>query len=82
MNWNRREVKARMDENEISRIVVDTAFHIHKNLGPGLLESVDEVILSKSLKQREMTVERKKAIPIEWEGSRFDEGFPRRSCNK
>jgi GxxExxY protein len=64
-----------MDENEISRIVVDSAYQIHRQLGPGLLESVYEVILSKSLTQRGLTVERQKPIPIEWEGCQFNEGF-------
>ena len=32
-----------MTENEIAKIVVDAAFHVHKKLGPGLLESVYEV---------------------------------------
>ena len=35
-----------MTENEIAKIVVDAAFQIHKRLGPGLLESVYEVVLT------------------------------------
>ncbi len=35
-----------MTENEIAKIVVDAAYHIHRRLGPGLLESVYEVILA------------------------------------
>lgn len=38
-----------MDENEISRIVLDVAFDIHRNLGPGLLESVYEAIMEYEL---------------------------------
>ena len=41
-----------MTENEISRIVVDTALKIHKALGPGLLESVYEVVLAHELRSR------------------------------
>ncbi|MBC8200122.1 MAG: GxxExxY protein, partial [Desulfobacteraceae bacterium] len=41
-----------MAENEIAKIVVDAAYHIHKRLGPGLLESVYEVILAHELKKR------------------------------
>ena len=35
-----------LHENEIAKIVVDVAYHIHKELGPGLLESVYEIIAS------------------------------------
>lgn len=60
---------------EISAKVVDAAFHLHKDLGPGLLESVYEVVLAKMLEQRGLTVERQKPIPIHYAGIRFDEGF-------
>ena len=38
-----------MTENEIGTIVVETSIHIHKELGPGLLESVYEVVLADQL---------------------------------
>ena len=60
---------------EISAEVVDAAFHLHKDLGPGLLESVYEVVLAKLLEQRGLSVERQKPIPIQYAGLRFDEGF-------
>lgn len=60
---------------EISSEVVDAAFHLHKDLGPGLLESVYEVVLAKLLEQRGLSVERQKPIPIHYAGLRFDEGF-------
>jgi len=60
---------------ELSSEVVDAAFHLHKDLGPGLLESVYEVVLARSLKGRGLKVERQKTIPIEYAGLRFDEGF-------
>ncbi|MBL7204214.1 MAG: GxxExxY protein [Desulfobacteraceae bacterium] len=41
-----------MTENEIAKIVVDAAYHIHRKLGPGLLESVYEVILAYALNIR------------------------------
>jgi iron complex transport system substrate-binding protein len=55
--------------------VVDAAFHLHKDLGPGLLESVYEVVLAKLLRERGLRVERQKPIAIEYAGLRFDEGF-------
>lgn len=61
--------------NEISGEIVDAAFHIHSKLGPGLLESVYEVILAKELERRGLQVERQKSVPIKFEGLSFDEGF-------
>ncbi|MEA3280164.1 MAG: GxxExxY protein, partial [Thermodesulfobacteriota bacterium] len=53
-----------MTENEIAKIIVDTAFHVHKSLGPGLLESVYEVILAHELKKRGLMVKRQVPVPI------------------
>ena len=64
-----------MKENEIGTIIIDTAMYLHKKLGPGLLESVYEVILSKLLAQKGLHVQRQVSIPIEFEGEHFDEGF-------
>lgn len=47
-----------MNENEIGKIVVDCAVHMHQELGPGLLETVYEVILAHELQQRGLNVER------------------------
>jgi GxxExxY protein len=65
----------KMTENEIARVVVDAAYHVHKALGPGLMETVYEVVLTKELCQRGMKVERQRPIPIEYEGLKFEEGF-------
>jgi GxxExxY protein len=62
-------------ENEIAREVVDAAFHIHSTMGPGLFESVYEVILDYELRHRGFTVERQVSVPITYEGILFDEGF-------
>lgn len=64
-----------MDENEIGRIVVDAAIAVHRELGPGLLESVYEAILARELTDRGLKVERQISVPIVWRGMRFDEGF-------
>ena len=64
-----------MTENEIGRLVVDSAVAIHRDLGPGLLESVYEVILAHELRQRGLHVERQVPIPIEFRGMKFDEAF-------
>ncbi len=64
-----------MTENEISQQIVDACYKIHTTLGPGLLETVYEVVLYHELKKRGLKVERQVAIPIKWENLHFDEGF-------
>jgi GxxExxY protein len=64
-----------MNENEIGTIVVDEAVHLHQALGPGLLETVYEVILARRLARRGLKVARQVAVPIAFEGEHFDEGF-------
>jgi GxxExxY protein len=64
-----------MNENEIGKIIVDAAVAVHRELGPGLLESVYEVIFAYELKKRGLSVDRQVSIPIEYHGIKFDEGF-------
>ena len=64
-----------MTENEIGKIVVDTALAVHRDLGPGLLESVYEVILARELQLRGLRVKRQVPMPIEYHGVKFDQGF-------
>lgn len=64
-----------MTENEIAAQIVDAAFKIHTRLGPGLLESVYEVLLAHELQKRGLHVVRQMPIPIIYEGVKFDEGF-------
>ena len=64
-----------MKDNEIAQVVVECAFALHKELGPGLLESVYEVLLADALREKGLSVERQKPIPICFRGKRFDEGF-------
>ena len=64
-----------MNENKIGSIIVDTAIHLHKKLGPGLLESVYEAILTRMLARKGLYVQRQVPIPIEFEGEFYDEGF-------
>ncbi|MDR2923170.1 MAG: GxxExxY protein [Treponema sp.] len=64
-----------MDENEIGSMIIDSAVYLHKELGPGLLESVYEVILMKLLAKKGLNVQRQVSLPIEFEGEYFNEGF-------
>ncbi|MDY0146306.1 MAG: GxxExxY protein, partial [Kiritimatiellia bacterium] len=64
-----------MSVNDITGVIVDVALQIHKDLGPGLLESVYEAVLAKKLEQQKLKVERQKVLQFEYEGIVFDEGF-------
>jgi GxxExxY protein len=64
-----------INENEISKIIVNTAFLIHTQLGPGLLESVYEEILYFELKKEGLKVERQKALPVIWNELKMEIGF-------
>jgi GxxExxY protein len=64
-----------MTENQIARQVLDAAFVVHTKLGPGLLETVYEVVLAHELRKEKLTVERQRPMPIIYDGIRFDEAF-------
>lgn len=61
--------------NEVSGQIVESAFWVHKEVGPGLLESVYEVILADRLAGMGLQVERQHPVPIRIGGKIFDEGF-------
>jgi GxxExxY protein len=64
-----------MTENEIAKQILNAAFLVHTRLGPGLLESVYEVVLAYELEKSGLTAERQKAMPIMYDNIRFDEAF-------
>jgi len=64
-----------MKTNQITQTILDAAFYVHTQLGPGLLESVYEVALAHELNKRGLRVERQKPIPIRYDGLTFEEGF-------
>jgi GxxExxY protein len=64
-----------MSENEISKLVLDVAFVVHTKLGPDLLESVYEVVLTHELRKRNLDVERQKPMAIIYDSIQFDEAF-------
>ncbi len=69
--------KHRSDEgiNFITGRVIDLSIEIHRNLGPGLLESVYEAILQRKLVEAGFAVERQVVVPICYEGVIYEEGF-------
>ncbi|MCE2894451.1 MAG: GxxExxY protein [Flammeovirgaceae bacterium] len=64
-----------MNENELSRIIVHSCFKIHSELGPGLLESVYEELLSYELKKQNLNFSRQQGIPVVYENVKLDLGF-------
>ena len=61
--------------DEISGEVLDISIRLHRELGPGLLESVYEAILAGKLVQLGYSVDRQRPIDIEFDGIRFDAAF-------
>jgi GxxExxY protein len=62
-------------ENDIAREIVDAAFKVHSTLGPGLLESVYQAVLTHELHRRGLRVQREVPIGIGYDNLRFDVGF-------
>lgn len=62
-----------MSENEIAKHILDAAFLVHTKLGPGVFESVYEVLVAHELTKRGLSVERQKPMSIIYDGIRFDE---------
>ena len=63
------------DLNDITAAIVDASFHIHRDLGPGLLEAVYEAVLARALTRRGLRIERQKAMRFEYDGMVFEGGF-------
>jgi iron complex transport system substrate-binding protein len=66
---------SRRQLDEITGEIVDSAFHIHQKLGPGLLESVYEIVLAQGLSRRGFTIEKQKPVSFEYDGLQFADAF-------
>lgn len=75
MTLNVKPQKNKMSENEIFKIIFDCALKIHKNLGPGLLESAYEECLFYELKKYGLNVEKQKALPLVYEEVKLEIGY-------
>lgn len=64
-----------MTENEISKIVFESALKVHRILGPGLLESAYEECLFYELKKSNLFVEKQKGLPLIYEDVKLDVGY-------
>ena len=63
------------EEERLASVLVDACIKVHRELGPGLLESVYEAVLAHELRMRGCQVMRQVPIPVVYEGMRFEEGF-------
>jgi iron complex transport system substrate-binding protein len=61
--------------DDITGTIVDASLKIHRDLGPGLLESVYQAILARTLEKRGLLVEQQKPVRFEYDGMIFDHGF-------
>lgn len=64
-----------MEVDEITGAIIDESIKIHRDLGPGLLESVYEIVLARALQRRGFDVERQRAINFEYDGLIFENAF-------
>jgi iron complex transport system substrate-binding protein len=67
--------------DQITAEIVDAAYHLHRRLGPGLMESVYSSLLAQLLEQRGLRVEREKRLTFEIDGLRFEEGLRHAICS-
>ena len=69
------ETTTNLTENQIASIIVDRCYHIHIELGPGLLESVYEEVLFHELSSKGLIVEKQKPLPVVWKDLKLNLGF-------
>ena len=62
-------------ENQITKQIVDAAYHIHTTLGPGLFESVYEAVMAHELQKRNLKFTRQQPIPVIYETTHLGIGF-------
>lgn len=67
--------KSKLYEEKLTREIIGAAIEVHRELGPGLLESSYEVCLSRELELRGISFEFEKPLPLEYKGVRLDCGY-------
>jgi GxxExxY protein len=64
-----------VNPNDISAAIVDASYHVHREIGPGLFESVYELVLTDTLQSKGLKVVRQMPISIRIRDKVYDEGF-------
>lgn len=67
--------KGKLYEEELTGAIIGAAIEVHRELGPGLLESAYEECLCRELELRDISFERQKPLPLEYKGLRLDWGY-------
>jgi GxxExxY protein len=63
------------ERDELTGMIVNEAYRLHRRIGPGLLENVYEALLAKMLVERGLIVERQKSVSFSIDGLHFNDGF-------
>lgn len=64
-----------MRENTISNVIIGACIEIHKDIGPGLLESVYEELLFHELEAKRLNVKRQLPMPLSYKGNEFETAY-------
>ena len=64
-----------MELDDVTGAVIDAAVRVHRELGPGLFESVYEAVLARELERRGLRVEQQRAVPFAYDGIDFEHAF-------
>lgn len=70
-----RQVEKNVENDTLTEQIIGAAIQVHRELGPGLLESVYETCLCHELSLIGLSIERQKAVPISYKGIRLDAGY-------
>lgn len=69
------QTKEHINNDTLTEQIIGAAIQVHRELGPGLLESAYEICLSHELTLNNLKVERQKVIPISYKGIKLDAGY-------
>jgi len=75
MGMRKHDARLTEEDERIAELVVDAAYTVHRQLGPGLLEKVYEVCFCHELTKRGLRFQRQVSVPITYDGLRFEEGL-------
>ena len=64
-----------MSEDELSKEIIGSAIEVHRQLGPGLLESAYEEALCHELDLKKISYERQKFLPLEYKGKKLNTDY-------
>ncbi len=75
MNLSPQSTQSYAELKQLSQNILDAAFRVHSNLGPGLLESAYEHCLCYELNKRDIRADRQVQLPVIYDGIKIDAGY-------